>query len=218
MPGVIIAVIVALIVSNYLKNKKKKEQARQSAQLSPADERKMSARPEARTGALTDLDLDEMEQMLRKMRPEQETPEKEAASPAPDESLARRVVDYYAGMWNRLDGTLFTDPAMTIDHFAIHLETDRLTDSVWLEGSAQPLVSDTAYSALPGQSEVTALEDAQRAPLYEQVKDALLKLGTVQCRNELFYPVHTAPENDPKADLEAQMQELLKAKKEKAVG
>ena len=40
MPGVVLAVIVALIVSSYLKRRKKKEQAR----LSPADERKLSAR------------------------------------------------------------------------------------------------------------------------------------------------------------------------------
>ena len=54
MPGVVLAVIVALIVSSYLKRRKKKEQAR----LSPADERKLSARPEPGGPVLTDLELD----------------------------------------------------------------------------------------------------------------------------------------------------------------
>lgn len=209
MPGVVLAVIVALIVSSYLKRRKKKEQAR----LSPADERKLSARPEPGGPVLTDLELDEMEQLLRKLRPEQEP-----SDAAPDETLARRVVDYYTGMWNGTDGTLFTDPAMTIDRFDFRLEADHLTDTVWLEGSTQPLISDTAYSALPGQSRTVRLEDSQCAPLYARVKDALLQLGTVRCRNELFYPIHTAPEHDSKADLEAQMQQLLKAKKETAAG
>ena len=62
------------------------------------------------------------------------------------------------------------------------------------------------------------LEDGQYAPLYARVKDTLLQLGTVRCRNELFYPIHTAPEHDSKADLEAQMQQLLNAKKETAAG
>ena len=209
MPGVVLAVIVALIVSSYLKRRKKKEQAR----LSPTDERKLSARPEPGGPVLTDLELDEMEQLLRKLRPEQEP-----SDAAPDETLARRVVDYYTGMWNGTDGTLFTDPAMTIDRFGFRLEADHLTDTVWLEGSTQPLISDTAYSALPGQSRTVRLEDGQYAPLYARVKDALLQLGTVRCRNELFYPIHTAPEHDSKTDLEAQMQQLLKAKKETAAG
>ena len=203
MPGVVLAVIVALIVSSYLKRRKKKEQAR----LSPADERKLSARPEPGGPVLTDPELDEMEQLLRKLRPEQETSDAAPAHAAPDETLARRVVDYYTGMWNGTDGTLFTDPAMTIDRFGFRLE-----------GSTQPLISDTAYSALPGQSRTMRLEDGQCAPLYARVKDALLQLGTVRCRNELFYPIHTAPEHDSKADLEAQMQQLLKAKKETAAG
>lgn len=214
MPGVVLAVIVALIVSSYLKRRKKKEQAR----LSPADERKLSARPEPGGPVLTDPELDEMEQLLRKLRPEQETSDAAPAHAAPDETLARRVVDYYTGMWNGTDGTLFTDPAMTIDRFGFRLEADHLTDTVWLEGSTQPLISDTAYSALPGQSRTMRLEDGQCAPLYARVKDALLQLGTVRCRNELFYPIHTAPERDSKADLEAQMQQLLKSKKETAAG
>lgn len=159
-----------------------------------------------------------MEQLLRKQRPEQETSDAAPAHAAPDETLARRVVDYYTGMWNGTDGTLFTDPAMTIDRFGFRLEADHLTDTVWLEGSTQPLISDTAYSALPGQSRTMQLEDGQYAPLHARVKDALLQLGTVRCRNELFYPIHTAPEHNSKADLEAQMQQLLKAKKETAAG
>ena len=177
MPGVVLAVIVALIVSSYLKRRKKKEQAR----LSPADERKLSARPEPGGPVLTDLELDEMEQLLRKLHPEQEASDAAPAHAAPDETLARRVVDYYTGMWNGTDGTLFTDPAMTIDRFGFRLEADHLTDTVWLEGSTQPLISDTAYSALPGQSRTVRLEDGQYAPLYARVKDTLLQLGTVRC-------------------------------------
>ena len=62
---VVLAVIIALIVSGYLKRRKKKEQAgeEQSARLSPADERKLSARPEPGGPILTDLELDEMEQL-----------------------------------------------------------------------------------------------------------------------------------------------------------
>ena len=165
MPGVVLAVIVALIVSSYLKRRKKKEQAR----LSPADERKLSARPEPGGPVLTDLELDEMEQLLRKLHPEQEASDAAPAHAAPDETLARRVVDYYTEMWNGTDGTLFTDPAMTIDRFGFRLEADHLTDTVWLEGSTQPLISDTAYSALPGQSRTVRLEDGQYAPLYARV-------------------------------------------------
>ena len=63
MPGVVLAVIIALIVSGYLKRRKKKEQAR----LSPRGRAELSARPEPGGPVLTDLELDEMEQLLRKL-------------------------------------------------------------------------------------------------------------------------------------------------------
>ncbi len=216
MPGVIIAAIAALGVSSLFSRRQKKKASK--SPLAPEDERKMTAQPESDKRILPGLEPNEVEQMLRKMHPEHEKTDEAPAQTAADEALAQRVVDYYTGMWNGMDGTLFTDPAMTIDRFGFRLTADHLTDTVWLEGSTQPLISDTAYSALPGQSQVVRLEDGQYAPLYKRVKDALLQLGTVRCRNMLFYPIHTAPEHDPKADLEAQVQELLKAKKEKAVG
>ena len=230
----IIVILVAMVASWLVQAMRKRKAAKkqpaeaENATLSEKDLLKISG--SRATGSLK-VDLDALERSLArkqteekaaetetKMKVEDIPTEPEKTPPAPEEALARRVVDYYIGMWNPTDGTLFTDPAMTIDHFAFALERDHLTDTVWLEGSTQPLTSDAAYSTLPGQSDAVQLDTAQQPALYEMVKGALLKLGTVTEKNDVFYPVHPKSADDSdakaKADLQAQMEELLRQRKQ----
>ena len=226
---ILVAVVASWLVQAVRKRKAAKKQPAQpeNTPLSEKDLLKMSG--SRATGSLK-VDLDALERSLARKQTEEKAAETETkmkadvpaepekTPPVPEEALSRRVVDYYIGMWNPTDGTLFTDPAMTIDHFAFALERDHLTDTVWLEGSTQPLTSDAAYSSLPGQSDTVQLDAAQQPALYEMVKDALLNLGTVTEKNDVFYPVHPKSADDSdakaKADLQAQMEELLRQRKQ----
>lgn len=239
MPTAVICVVILIFVFRFVKytqdvRKAKAQPAQPEGEtLSEKDIHKMSGKgngdgnPSDKPG----FDPDELERLWTQLQAEKaQSDASDAPVPSPevfqkaagigpefpDKALAQRVVDYYTAMWNPTDGTLFTDPAMTIDHFSIQIDTDHLTDRVWLEGSNRPLTNDTTYSALPGQSEVVRVEPVQRTRLYLQVKDALLKLGTVTTRADLFFPVHPKGGNDAtdaKADLQEQMEELLRQRK-----
>lgn len=229
MPTAVICVVILIFVFRFVKYtqdvRKAKAQPPQEehAVLSEKDLHKMSG--SRATGSLK-VDLDALERFLARKQTEAKTAETKEDVPAepekmpsaPEETLARRVMGYYVGMWNPTDGTLFTDPAMTIDRFTFALDADHLTDTVWLEDSTRPLVSDAAYSSLPGQSDAVQLDAAQQPALYEMVKGALLKLGTVTEKNDVFYPVHPKSADDSdtqaKADLQTQMEELLRQRKQ----
>ena len=158
------------------------------------------------------------------------TPKKPNADPAQEQALISRIAVYYTSMWDK-HGSLYKelDTSMPIDHFAIQLKGDRVVDSVWLSGDEVPLVSETAYTDLPGESPVAELTSGQLKGAYASVTQTLTSLGTLTYDKDadLFYPVHKGkPQEPPKpestagkegkkpmSDLEAQMQAMLDAKK-----
>ena len=87
--------------------------------------------------------------------PKNPEPPKPDADPAQEQALISRIAVYYTSMWDK-HGSLYKelDTSMPIDHFAIQLKGDRVVDSVWLSGDEVPLVSETAYTDLPGESPV----------------------------------------------------------------
>ena len=148
-------------------------------------------------------------------------------SQAQIDGLMARIIAYYTEMWNPKTGSLYKelDVSMPIDHFSIQLKADRLVDSVWLSGDELPLVSETAYTDLPGASELTSLPKSVKTTA---LQTALIALGTVTYdeQNDLYYPIHKkTPQEPPKADgksarkpmsdLEAQMQAMLDKDKKK---
>lgn len=168
---------------------------------------------------------------------EPKPPEKPAEPPKPKkpagpskaqiDGLMKRIIDYYTEMWNPKTGSLYKelDVSMPIDHFSIQLKADRLVDSVWLSGDELPLVSETAYTDLPGSSELTRLP---RSITASALQSTLTGLGTVTYdeQNDLYYPIHKKkPQEPPKDkpdssgkpanDLAAQMQAILDKDKKK---
>ena len=158
------------------------------------------------------------------------TPKKPDPDPAQEQALISRIATYYTSMWDK-QGSLYKelDSSMPIDHFAIQLKGDRVVDSVWLSGDEVPLVSETAYTDLPGESLVAELTSGQLKGAYASVTRTLTSLGTLTYDKDadLFYPVHKGkPQEPPKpestagkegkkpmSDLEAQMQAMLDGKK-----
>ena len=165
-----------------------------------------------------------------KPAPKKPEPPKPDADPAQEQALISRIAVYYTSMWDK-QGSLYKelDTSMPIDHFAIQLKGDRVVDSVWLSGDEVPLVSETAYTDLPGESPVAELTSGQLKGAYASVTQTLTSLGTLTYDKDadLFYPVHKGkPQEPPKpestagkegkkpmSDLEAQMQAMLDAKK-----
>ena len=164
-----------------------------------------------------------------KPAPKKPEPPKPDADPAQEQALISRIAVYYTSMWDK-HGSLYKelDTSMPIDHFAIQLKGDRVVDSVWLSGDEVPLVSETAYTDLPGESPVAELTSGQLKGAYASVTQTLTSLGTLTYDKDadLFYPVHKGkPQEPPKpestagkegkkpmSDLEAQMQAMLDAK------
>ena len=100
------------------------------------------------------------------------------------------ILGYYHNLWNRENGTLYTDlDKLPIDHFSIQIRADRLVESVWMQGDDIPLVSETEYTKLCGSHSIPDLSSEQaQNELLLLVAKYLVHLGTVTVKGNDFYP------------------------------
>ena len=121
----------------------------------------------------------------------------EAPQPAPAgedprySAFAAKILDYYRGLWNRESGSLYTElDTMPIRCFSLQVREDRLVESVWLEGDELPLVTDTPYDKLCGDTPVCPMNTPElQERLRSQIFQFLLGLGTVALQGDVFVPV-----------------------------
>ena len=126
----------------------------------------------------------------------QPEPQREQAAPAGqaglDKELVTNVLGYYHELWNRENGSLYTElDKMPVRNFTVQVRADRLVESVWLEGDELPLVNETMFSKLSPDTPNAYPLSGQTASdqLYALIRDYLLRLGTVELRRDSFYPL-----------------------------
>lgn len=140
--------------------------------------------------------------------PKAEAPKPEPSKPAEDaafQKFAQNILGYYHGLWNRDNGSLYTElDTMPIHHFSVQVKEDRLIESVWLEGDEIPLVTDTNYDKICGGDPVYPMStQALQDKLLGLIYDYLQHLGTVEVRGQDCFPVRAGQSQPAPAEPQA---------------
>ena len=160
---------------------------------------------------LAGIDHDAVARAMARMNGEPASAETPKPEPKPDDTerfkaFLAKILGYYHSMWNKEDGSLYTelDSTMPIDHFAIQVRENCLVESVWLIGDSIPLVTETAYSKLCGDSPVyDRMDDPEmQQKLLVLIGKFLTELGTVEIRGNDFYPIRAKKAAPPPAEPE----------------
>lgn len=139
-----------------------------------------------------------------------------------DPAFLHALEQYFYSNWAK-DGSIYSDlDQMPILRFSVQPGSDRVIESIFLEGQAAPIINETRYDSLCDAAVIPDLSSpADQQQLSAHLSDYLLGLGTVTRKGTDFYPIRTAkPEDAPAAPakksggpdyetLRAQMQSML---------